>query len=78
VSSPHEPSGKQASESHSACAAQARHVRSSPQAGVAPLHAPACSGVHCTHIIEPATSHTAAGAVHSALLVHRLGPASTS
>src|SRR5690606_8710587 len=78
ASSPQEPSGKQAREAHSACAAQARHVRSWSHAGVAPLHSLACSGVHCTHVIEPATSHTAAGALHSALLVHRAGPASAS
>jgi hypothetical protein len=77
--SAHVPSGRHAAEpGHSACARQARHVRSSPHAGVAPLHAPAWSGVHCTHVPEPMTSHTPSGAAHPSFDVHAIGPASSA
>jgi hypothetical protein len=72
--SAHEPSGKHAFEpGHSACARQARHIRSSPQAGVAPLHALAWSGVHCTQVIVPARSQTPAGSPQSSFDMQRLG-----
>jgi hypothetical protein len=43
-----------------------------------PPQALAWSGVHCTQVIEPVTSHTAVGSAHCSFDVQRSGPSASA
>jgi hypothetical protein len=59
----HVPSSRHALDPHSLCAWHLRHASSTPQTGVAPVHAFALLVVHSTHAIV-AVLHAAVGAAH--------------